>query len=269
MPIVGAVESRDQLVAVWSRIVAARGGRPAGDDGAGPLWAGSPFGFFNALTLSGDDIPAEELSEELVRADAFLRARPEDGYLWVFEDLLSPRARAELADRASEAGLEIAFTGWGMDGELSPAEPHHAGLQFRRVETEDDLRTFGELNALAYDMPPAVGHEAFAGSRLWLDEAYAWLGYRNGQAVTCGAAIPSAGSLVVAFVATLREESRRGFGQAAARQVIAEGTRATGHRRVVLHTTVAGRPVYERIGLRPATAIHFLQPTGADDSFGD
>ena len=256
----GAVEARDQFVAVWGRLAEDRGDS---------LWAGSPFGLLNAVTLTGQDIPADDLSEQLVRSADFLRDRPEDGYLWVFEDLLSPRARPELEERAAAAGLEIAFTGRAMDGEPALDEPRHPELEFRRVAGEDDLRTFGEINALAYDQPATVGHEAFGGSKFWLDEAYAYIGYRDGRAVTCAAAVPSSDALVVTLVATLAEESRRGYGQAVARKAIFEGARGTGRHRVVLHSTVQGQPVFERIGLRPTTAIHFLQPTGADDGFGD
>ncbi|WP_250006388.1 hypothetical protein [Actinoplanes sp. M2I2] len=263
------MESRDQLIAVWSRLARDRGAVPAADQGVQFLWAGSPFGLWNALTLTGADLPAEDLSEELVRAADFLLTRPEDGYLWLFEELLSPRARHELADRVADAGLEVAFTGRALEGELSPDEPVHPELEFRRVETEDDLRTYGEINALAYDLPPTVGQEAFSGSKLWLDEAYAFIGYRDGRAVTCAAALPGSGALVVAFVATLTEDARRGYGEAVTRKAIAEGARATGHRRIVSHSTAAGQPVLERVGLRPGTAVHFLQPTGADDGFGD
>lgn len=254
----GAVEARDRFADVWGRLAAGQG-----------QWAGSPFVWWNAATLTGSDITAEDLSEQLVREAEFLRGRDEGGYLWVFADLLSPRARQELDDRAADAGLEIAFTGQALDGEPDLTGPASSDLEFRRVTDEDDLATLGEINALAYDLPPTVGHEAFAGSRLWLDEAYAYVGYRDGRAVTCAAAVPSADALVVTLVATLPEQSRRGYGQAVTRHTITEATRESGRRRVVLHSTVEGQPVFERLGLRPTTAIHYLQPTGTYDDLGD
>ncbi|MCY1143292.1 hypothetical protein OWR29_35300 [Actinoplanes sp. Pm04-4] len=255
------MESRDQLVSVWGRL----GAEPSGGDGVDYLWAGSPFGLANAITLSAQDIPAEDLSEQLVRAAAFLREQSEGGYLWIFDDLLSPRARQELDERAAATGLEIAFTGYGMDGETTVDQPHHPDLEFRRVETEDDLRTYGEINALAYDAPASVGQQAFTGSPLLLDDAYAVIGYRDGRPVTCAAAVSSGDVLVVAFVATLAEESRRGYGEAVTRQAIFG---AGPHRRVLAHSTAEGRPVLERIGLRATSTIRFLQPTFALDDLG-
>jgi len=266
---VDAVKSKNELISIWTRLVEDRGGVPAAGDGVSYLWADSTFAFWNTLTLTGEDIPAEDLSEQLVRAADFLESHEQDGYLWLFEELLSPRARDELEQRAEDAGLEIAFSGRGMSGELSLDEPRHPELVFRRVETEDDLETYGEINALAYDMPPIVGREALAGSKIWLDDAYAYLGYRDGQAVTCAAAIGSTDSIFVALVATLPGHQDRGYGEAISRKAIFEGIRGTGHRRVVLHATAEGEPVYERIGLRPNTVIHFLQPIGTVDDVGD
>ncbi|WP_127502031.1 GNAT family N-acetyltransferase [Actinoplanes solisilvae] len=264
-----AVESKNELIAVWTRLIEDRGGVPAAGEGVSYLWAGSTFPFWNTLTLTGEDIPAEDLSEQLVRAASFMRGRDQGGYLWLFEDLLSPRAKEELERRLEEAGLEIAFSGAGMAGELSLSEPQHPGLVFRRVETEDDLETYGEINALAYDMPTRVGRDALAGSKLWLDEAYAFIGYRDGEPVTCAASIASTGSLFLALVATLPGHRDNGFGEAVSRKAIFEGARATGRGRVVLHATAEGRPVYERLGLTANTPIHFVQPAGALDEVGD
>ena len=43
------------------------------------------------------------------RAASFMRGRDQGGYLWLFEELLSPRAREELDRRLEDAGLEIAW----------------------------------------------------------------------------------------------------------------------------------------------------------------
>lgn len=263
------VESRNELIAVWTRVIEDRGGTPTAGEGVSYLWADSTFAFWNTLTLTGADIPAEDLSEQLVRVASFMRHADQGGYLLLFEDLLSPRAKEELEQRLEQAGLEIAFTGDGMAGELSLTEPDHPDLVFRRVETEDDLETYGEINALAYDVPPEVGRAALRGSKLWLDEAYAYLGYRDGEPVTCAATIAGDDSLLLALVATLPGHRDHGYGEAIARKAIFEGARATGRRRVLLQSTLVSRPIYERIGLSANTPIHFVQLTGALDEVGD
>jgi hypothetical protein len=145
-----------------------------------------------------------------------------------------------------------------MAGDLSIPEPHHPELEFRRVETGDELAVYGEINALAYGMLPEVGRNALADSQLWRRDAYAYIGYRDGRPVTCAATIGGDDSIFLALVATLPGEMRRGYGEAVTRKAIHEGIKQTGHRRVVLHATPAGQPVYERIGCHANTPIHFF-----------
>ncbi|RSN05885.1 GNAT family N-acetyltransferase [Nonomuraea sp. WAC 01424] len=256
-----ALESKEHLITVWSALVRDRGGQVTTDDGVTRMWADSPFGFWNTVTLTGTDIPPDVLGDQLARAASFMRARSEAGYLWVFEDLLSPEAKASLFRRAADAGLEPAFSGRGMAGDLSVPDPRHPELEFRRVETEEHLAAYGDINARAYGMAPEVGRSALTGSELWRRDVHAYLGYRDGQPVTCAATVAGPRSIFLAFVATLPGHMRRGYGEAVTRKAIHEGGERSGQRRLVLHATQAGQPVYERIGCHPNTTIHFLQLT--------
>jgi hypothetical protein len=258
-PSADAVESKDHLITIWTSLVLDRGGQVSTDDGVCRMWADSTFAFWNTVTLTGVDVSADALSDQLSRAASFMRSRSQAGYLWLFEDLLSPHARQDLVRRATEAGLELAFSGRGMAGELSIPEPYHPALEFRRVEDDDALAAYGEINALAYGMGSEAGRNALSDSKLWRRDAYAYIGYRDGRPVTCAATIGGHDSIFLALVATVPGEMRRGYGQAVTRKAIHEGIKQTGHRRVVLHATAAGQPVYERIGCRANTPIHFFQ----------
>ncbi|WP_283138860.1 GNAT family N-acetyltransferase [Rhizohabitans arisaemae] len=229
------------------------------DDGVSRMWADSAFGFWNTVTLTGADIASEALGDQLRRAASFMRSKSRPGYLWIFEELLSPQAREGLFRHAATAGLELAFSGRGMAGDLSIPEPFHPELEFRRVETDEQLTVYGDINARAYGMPPEAGRDALAGSGLWRSDIHAYLGYRDGRPVTCAATIAGPDSIFLALVATLPEEMRRGYGEAVTRKAIHEGAKRSGHRRLVLHATQAGQPVYERIGCHANTPIHFLQ----------
>ena len=59
------------------------------------------------------------------------------------------------------------------------------------------------------------------------------------------------GRLFVVLVATDPAWQRRGYGEAVTRKALYEGGRATGLTRATLHATVAGEPVYRRIGFKP------------------
>ena len=261
-----AVESKDHLIEVWTALVLDRGGQVDTDDGVVRMWADSPFGFWNTVALDGVEIPVDALSDQLGRAAAFMRSRAQAGYVWIFEDLLSPPAKAELFDRAAEAGLELGFTGYGMTGDLSIPEPVHPELEFRRVRTADELMSYGQINASAYAMSAEAGPAALAGSEYWLRNTYAYIAYRDGLPVACAATIGGANSVFRALVATVPGPGQRGYGEVVTRKTIYEGIKATGHRHLVLHATPAGRPVYERIGCTINTPVHFLQLAGADSS---
>lgn len=254
-----AVESNQHLITIWGAMAQDRGGEVSIDDGVVRMWADSPFGFWNTVALDGQDIPAKALGDQLTRAAQFMRTGKQAGYTWVFEDLLSLEARPELLAQAAEAGLELAFTGYGMAGDLAVPDPVHPDLEFRRVETEQDLVTFGQINAWAYGMSEEAGLQALAGSQYWLQNTIAYIAYRNGRPVACAATVKGADSLFLALVATAPDAMRQGYGEAVTRKAIHEGIRETGHQHLVLHATQAGQPVYERIGYKTNSLIYFLQ----------
>lgn len=161
--------------------------------------------------------------------------------------------------RVAEAGLELAFTGYGMAGDPVVPDPVHPDLEFRRVENEPQLVTFGQINALAYGMSEEAGLQALTGSEYWLRETCAYIAYRDGNPVACAATVKGADSIFLALVATVPDAMRRGYGEAVTRKAIHEGIKETGHQHLVLHATQAGRPVYERIGYKTNSLIYFFQ----------
>ena len=259
-PTVEAVEAKDQLIGVWTRMVEDRGGRVSVDDGVCRLWVDSAFPFWNTLTLTGEDIAEDELADQLARTATFMHTQSRSGLLWLFEDLLQPKAKAELPRLMSEAGLEISFTGYGMAGDVDVSDPTSPTLEFRRVETEDELLTYGEINARAYGMAADAGPAALSGSKAWLRDTYAYIAYDQGRPVACAATVENGDALFLALVATMPADMRRGYGEAVTRKALYEGIRRTGRGHVVLHATPAGRPVYERIGYHTNSPIHFIQP---------
>ncbi|GAA3360495.1 GNAT family N-acetyltransferase [Saccharopolyspora gregorii] len=255
-----AVESLDQLTCGWRPLVL--DADPAADvrdlPGVAVRWAESRFAFWNCVTLTEHGLGADRLPERLERAAEIMREKRRTGFLWLFEDLLAPAARAELPAAADRAGLDLAFSGAGMAGDLLPIpDPEHPLLEFVRVRTEEQLVAYADLNSRAYGFPPADGRDGLAGSRLWRTDVHAYLGLRDGVPVTAAATVPCEGRLFVVLVATDPAQERQGFGEAVTRKALHEGARATGLTRATLHATAAGAPVYRRIGLTPNTPIHY------------
>ncbi|MFC5013403.1 MULTISPECIES: GNAT family N-acetyltransferase [Streptomyces] len=250
----------EQLATVWRAVVLDRD--PGADvrdlPGIAVRWADCRFAFWNCVTLTDVKAEAPLVERRLAQAADIMRAKRHPGFLWLFEDLLDAGARSALDDAAGRAGLQLAFPGTGMAGNVLPLpRPVHPDLTFARVRSDDELTAYADLNSRAYGFGLDEGRDGLAGSALWRQEAYAYLGLREGVPVTCAAAVPADGRLFVALVATAPEWQRRGYGEAVTRKALHEGARATGLTRATLHATEAGAPVYPRIGLRPNSPIRF------------
>ncbi|MDK1347365.1 GNAT family N-acetyltransferase [Streptomyces sp. 378] len=255
-----SIESMEQLATVWRTMVLDRDPQADVRDlpGIAVRWADCRFAFWNCVTLTDVGADAGLLKQRLIETAEIMRSKTHAGFLWVFEDLLDPQARAGLGEAAEQAGLRYAFAGTGMAGDLLPIpDPVHPELTFVRVTDDDLLRAYADINARAYGFPLDAGRDGLAGSALWKSRVYAYLGLRDGVPVTCAAAIEADGRLFVALVATDPAWERRGYGEAVTRKALHEGARATGLTRATLHATAAGAPVYPRIGFRPNSPLRF------------
>ncbi|MFJ4080427.1 GNAT family N-acetyltransferase [Streptomyces iakyrus] len=255
-----SVESMEQLATVWRAMVLDRD--PDADvrdlPGIAVRWADCRFAFWNCVTLTDVGADAGLLKERLDEAAGIMRSKSRAGFLWVFEDLLDDGARAALGAAAEQAGLQYAFPGTGMAGDLLPVpDPVHPELTFVRVDDDDLLRAYADINARAYGFPLEDGRDGLAGSSWWKSGVFAYLGLRDGVPVTCAATVEADGRLFVVLVATDPAWERRGYGEAVTRKALYEGARATGLTRATLHATAAGAPVYPRIGFRPNSPMRF------------
>ncbi|WP_180903834.1 GNAT family N-acetyltransferase [Nonomuraea indica] len=259
--LVESVESMEQLALVWRAFVLDRDSEADVRDlpGIAVRWADSPFAFWNCVTLTEVGVDTRLMERRLREATDVMRAKKHPGFLWIFEDLLDSDARASLEAAAEQAGLAYAFAGTGMAGDLLPVpEPAHPDLTFVRVTTDEHVRAYADLNSRAYGFPLQNGRDGLEGSTLWTNQAYAYLGVRDGVPVTCAATVEAEGRLFVALVATDPTWQRRGYGEAVTRKALYEGARATGLTRATLHATVAGAQVYPRIGFTPNSPMHFF-----------
>jgi GNAT superfamily N-acetyltransferase len=254
-----AIESVQQLADTWGAIVIDRGPGDVRDlPGMAIRWADSKFPFWNCITFNDEGANSHLLVERLTRAVTYMRQKSQPGLIWLFEDLLDPSARAGLPAAADRAGLSLSLTGFGMAGDILPIpEPSHPSLRFVRVSTEEELMAYADLNSRAYGMPLEFGRDGLGGSTLWKSGMYAYIGLENGVPVSAAATVRNNGCLFLALVATVPEAQRKGYADATVRKALFEGAKATGLTRTVLHATMAGAPVYERIGYRRVATIRF------------
>jgi GNAT superfamily N-acetyltransferase len=252
-------ESVGQLAGMWGKLVEDVGGHVGDEKGLAVRWADSDFGFHNALVANDRVSGTEQLRELLSRAVKFMDRKSKPGFLWIFEELVSPDARAKLGELASASGLSASLTCWGMAGELtSMQEPAHRALRFERVTRDEHLDMYATLNANAYGLPDAGARAAFHGSHLWCEDIFAYIAFEEARPVACAGACEVDGRLFVLLVATEPSRHRRGFGEAVTRKALFEASRATGVTRACLQATAAGKPVYEKIGFRQNSTLQLF-----------
>ena len=148
-----------------------------------------------------------------------------------------------------EAGLAPLMSLSGMEA-LHIIGPRRLppSIQIRRVTDEATARDLAEVNALAYGMPKE-GFECMANFHFWDDSAFAgWVGYVDGNAVSTAAALPVAGTVYIAMVATLPGQQGKGYADTVVRHAIAQGRLTTGAASTTLHATPMGEPVYRAMG---------------------
>ena len=154
-----------------------------------------------------------------------------------------------------EYGLEPALPVTGMAADrLKPPRRALPDLAYRRVQDDATARDLAELNMHAYGLPLEMG-ACIGNLHLWQADSYGYVGYVDGQPVTCAATFPIHNTVYVAFVATHPDAQRQGYAEAVMRHAIEKGIEGTGLSRTTLHATEAGFPLYLAMGYE-ATA-HF------------
>jgi GNAT superfamily N-acetyltransferase len=256
-----AHESAGQLAGAWAAIVENYGSGDIIDlPGFATRWSNSKFPFFNTIINTGMS-DREELDQRLQASARYMKGRSNPGFFWLFEDLLSDEAKEGLPDALGKAGLVPSLPLTGMAAELTgrdlTPEPSPE-LSFIRVETEEHVRAYSDINCMAYAMPLETGRDGFGMPELWTRKAFAYLGIVDGIPVSAAATIAVDGRLFLALIAALPDMQKRGYGKATVLKALQEGSRATGLTRSILQATDAGRPLYERIGYYKTATITCL-----------
>ncbi|MDI1482712.1 GNAT family N-acetyltransferase [Polyangium sp. y55x31] len=243
------VESVDQMIRMWS-IFAGRfpDAKVEALPGITVTLSGTPMVFVNLIHLSSPVRDRDDLTERCRMAIAYGKA---SGAPWLFSACDPWLGDPEVAEEVlSGLGLtrQLGTKGMVTDTLLPPQRSLPAELEIRRVNDEETRYALSDLNMLSYGMPIPLGRDAIGRSSYWHDSFYAYVGFVNGEPVSCTLTSPVDGRLYVAWVATHPDHRRKGYGDAVMRRSLEEARAATGLRRTVLHATDMGYPVYEAMG---------------------
>jgi GNAT superfamily N-acetyltransferase len=253
-------ESNEQFIEMWS-INARRA--PEGSvehlPGLTAALSGTQLAFQNVIFLSSPVRDAADLAE---RCRIAVEHGKRSGRPWLFSAcepwMGDPEAAKEIL---ANAGLEhmLANTGMVADELSPPRRPSPPELELRRVRDESTRNAVGELNCISYGMPADMARASVGRENFW-DDFFGYVGFVNGEPVSCTVTAPVDGRLYVSWVATHPDRRKKGYAEAVMRRSIEECAAATGLRRTVLHATEAGRPVYEGMGYRPVASFGWYAP---------
>ncbi len=212
------------------------------------------------LNVSAPDHPlanAEDLRSILALAKERARAC-EHGTLLALCDAWAPEDWKRVA---AEEGFAVALNMTGMAADqLLPARRALPELEFRRVSDETTARDLAMINAHAYGMSLEL-FECLCNLHLWHEDSYGYVGYAGGRAVTAASTFPAAGTVYVAFVATMPDAHGKGCAEAVMRKAIEQGRQAMGLTRLTLHASDMGRPLYQAMGFGSGASVVLLEPS--------
>lgn len=225
-------------------------------DGVATCFGNVPLLFFNLWIQARPTATLDELRMMLATA-AKRAAACQHASGGVLREDWMPVGWEELIKEAGLAPM-LAMTGMEASKILPPRRPA-PNLEIRRVVDDASARDLATLNATAYGMP-VESFDCMANMRLWHDDSYACVGYAGGKAVSSAAALPVAGTVYIALVATAPDEQRKGYADAVMRQAIAQGQKIMGVETTTLHATDMGQPVYRAMGYTSGARFLLVGP---------
>ena len=200
--------------------------------------------FFNMITINGPMRDESILQHAVFTARDYAENCPHDAMLLLSPDWLPAGAEEILARK----GLAYSMSMWGMAADrLEPPRREEPALEYRIARDENTALDMGRVNADAYGMP----HEAFevtGNLHSWTGVQVGVVGYQDGRAVTAAQAYLLGERIYIAMVATLPALHGMGCGEAAMRRAIMAVQEAAGEKRLWLHATEMGRPLYRAMG---------------------
>ena len=214
-----------------------------------------PLAFFNMSFLSQPTSGEAEFMRTLTLARTRAATCAQPSFIGFCRAWAPGNADALIA----EAGLAVGTNLTGMASDrLAPCRRPAPALDYRLVE--DDItvaRDLGVINALADGMPPE-DCTCVEESALWAGQSFGVVGYVDGRAVSATAAFVVGEMIYIAYVATLPEAYGRGYAEAVMRHAIARAREAVGNRRVWLHATDMGAPLYRSMGFETGATLPLL-----------
>lgn len=218
------------------------------------IWSGLDYGVFNIAMMDTPPPPERGLTERVAAAAHYFKSRTPRWSFWLCEDFLDAhdlrRSRATLAD----FGLRPISHPPGMM--TMALTPPRAGLPEMLVEPVDcvsHMRSFGEITALAFEIPFPTANAVYAEPRAWRGDYKGFVGIVEGRVVSIAAIVETEAAIGIYSLATHPWHRKKGYGEALLRNVIARTLERTGPKKIILQSSEEGYTMYRRLGFRDVT----------------
>jgi GNAT superfamily N-acetyltransferase len=218
-------------------------------NGAEYIFSGLPSPLFNVVVITERPVSQEALRRQGREACEWAGAKGVPWLLVVTHEALTDGTDADTI--LGECGLAPMAPLTGMvAGKVVPVENLPEGLELTQPQDDVGCAELLTVNGAASGVSLDTCIETIGSHRLWKDQ-FAVVGRVGGKPVSCAAVLMVDGYRYVAFVATNPEHQRRGYADAAMRHALDLAARVHGDTPTLLHSSQAGRPVYERMGYTP------------------
>ncbi len=208
-----------------------------------------PIPFFNVALVTARGISDEALMTLARDAIEWSAPKALPWFFIVTHDALNPGVDA--ASILEDFGLIPVVPMTGMRAErLVPTARATTGLTLEVPADEAACEAIFDVNAAAYGMSLDACKPTY-GKRSFWENHVPVIGRVAREPVATAAVFMVAGYRYVAMVATLPEQQRRGFAEAAMRHALEIAAATHGEKPTTLHATDAGRPIYARMGYEP------------------
>ena len=249
------VESIRYFIDAW-KLMAGRlpGSTITHENGLANCFSNTPLSFLNISIFDQPltDIPT--LDQGLARAIQEADSCP---FAWLhalctvelpagWEETLAARSMVSIMN----------LTGMEADKLAEPLRPLPI-LDWRPVTDVKTATDLAHINAHAYGMPSEL-FDSICNLHIWKDDCIALVGYLDDQPVTSSAAIPVAGTIYIALVATHADHRGKGYAEACIRQVVEAAMPIMSSNRITLHASDAGKPLYAQMGFEASTTFALL-----------
>lgn len=215
-----------------------------------------PLPFLNLSAIDQPKTDETSLRSALRRAKARMAGCAHGSMLCLAEEWVPEEWQRTMADEG--LGYVMNLTGMATERMLPPRRPFPA-MEIRRVTNLATATDLAMVNGAAYGMPDEM-FGCICNMHLWHEDSFGFVGYVDGRAVTAAATFPVAGTVYVAFVATVPDQHGKGYADAVMRHAIEQGQKATGFPKIVLHASDMGRPVYEAMGFSNGARVAIVAP---------